>query len=200
MGSSFLLQCNFNPTYLPKNLPLFYKECLEAWSSFNIHHTPKTKDEVLDEVIWNNQYILINNKPVFKSNFIDAGFITKLRDILTNENKLKNWEFFRARNITASDYFLLMGIYTALPSDWKTEIMSDKTSGSRVKFPDLMSMNTKSVYWEIITKIQTSPTAQIKLNAAFDNTISHSDWQNNYLLPGYTRPLTPAPEFFNTKS
>ena len=98
---------------------------------------------------------------VFKSNFIDAGF-TKLRDILTNENKLKNWEFFRARNITASDYFLLMGIYTALPSDWKTEIMSDKTSGSRVKFPDLMSMNTKSVYWEIITKIQTPPTAQIK--------------------------------------
>ena len=64
--------------------------------------------------------------------------------------------------------------------------MSDKTSGSMVKFPDLMSMNTKSVYWEIITKIQTPPTVQIKLNAAFDNTISYLDWQNIYLLPGYT--------------
>lgn len=30
--NSFLIQCNFNPPRLPCKLPIFYKQCLEAWS------------------------------------------------------------------------------------------------------------------------------------------------------------------------
>ena len=34
VGTSFLFQCNFNPSRLPCKLPIFYKESLEAWSDF----------------------------------------------------------------------------------------------------------------------------------------------------------------------
>ena len=33
VGTSFLLQCNFDPLRLPCKLPIFYKECLEVWST-----------------------------------------------------------------------------------------------------------------------------------------------------------------------
>ena len=64
-GSSFLLQCNFSSSYLPDKLPFYYKECLQSWFSFNAH-TPATKRDVLNEVIWNNQYPLIDKQPIYK--------------------------------------------------------------------------------------------------------------------------------------
>ena len=34
VGSEFLLKCNFKLSSLPCKLPIFYKECLEAWCDF----------------------------------------------------------------------------------------------------------------------------------------------------------------------
>ena len=54
-----------NPSRLPCKLPTFYKECLEAWSDFNGNHDiVATKQDVLNEIIWNNQNLLIDKQSV----------------------------------------------------------------------------------------------------------------------------------------
>ena len=66
VGTSVLLQCNFTASRLPCELPIFYKERLEAWSDFNGNHDIKgTTQDVLNEIIWNNQNLLINKQSIY---------------------------------------------------------------------------------------------------------------------------------------
>ena len=112
VGTSFLLQCNFNPSRLPCKLPIFYKECVEAWSDFNGHHDIiATKQDVLNEIIWNNQNLLIDKQSIYNKRIKEVGFV-KLGDILSNNSKLKSWDAFRGRNLSLSDYLLLQGIFS----------------------------------------------------------------------------------------
>ena len=111
VGTRFLLQCNFTPSRLPCKLPIFYKECLEAWSVFNGNHDIiATKQDVLNEIVWNNQNLLINNQSIYNKRIKEAGFL-KLGDILSNGSKLKSWDAFREKNLSLSDYLLLQGIF-----------------------------------------------------------------------------------------
>ena len=99
VGTSFLLQCNFNPLRLPCKLPIFYKECLEAWSDFTGHHDIiATKLDVLNEIIWNNQNLLINKQSIYNKKIKEVGFV-KLGDILSDDCKLKSWDTFREKSL-----------------------------------------------------------------------------------------------------
>ena len=89
VGTSFLFQCNFNPSCLPCKLPVFYKECLEAWSDFNDNQDiVATKQAVLNEIIWNNQNLLIDKQSIYSKKIKEAGFL-KIGDNLSNGFKLK---------------------------------------------------------------------------------------------------------------
>ena len=72
VGSEFLLKCNFKLSSLPCKLPIFYKECLEAWSDFK-SCTPVTRQDILNEIIWNNQILLINKQSMFNKKIKEAG-------------------------------------------------------------------------------------------------------------------------------
>ena len=188
-GSSFLLQCNFKSSNLPSKLPIFYKECLEAWSDFNAH-TPTTKQEVLNEIIWNNQNLLINKQSIYNKKIKDAGFV-KLSDILSNNSKLKSWEFFRKNNLSLSDYLLLLGVFSAIPPRWKLLLKNEGTcnidptdkTASKDTFQDISTMNSKSIYSAMIKLIQIPPTVQFKFNSLY-NIPDILDWKNIYQLPG----------------
>ena len=65
VGSEFLLKCNFKLSSLPCKLPINYKKCLEAWSDFK-SCTPVKRQDILNEIIWNNQNLLINKQSIFK--------------------------------------------------------------------------------------------------------------------------------------
>ena len=45
-------------------LPPFYKQCFDAWSDLNTK-APTSLQEVVNEVIWNNKFLCVNNKSVF---------------------------------------------------------------------------------------------------------------------------------------
>ena len=58
-GGQFLLNCNFDLKYLNVRIPLiFYEKALLAWQSINLF-TPSSKEEILDEILWNNRFIRI---------------------------------------------------------------------------------------------------------------------------------------------
>ena len=95
VGSEFLLKCNFKLSSLPCKLPIFYKECLEAWSDFK-SCTPVTRQDISNEIIWKNQNLLINKQSMFNKKIKEAGFV-HLGNILSNDGKLKNWDVFEEK-------------------------------------------------------------------------------------------------------
>ena len=98
---------NLRTALLESKLPTFYKECLEAWSDFNGNHDIiATKQDVLNEIIWNNQNLVINKQSIYSKKIKEARFL-KLGDIVANGFKLKRWDAFREKNLlcqTISSY------------------------------------------------------------------------------------------------
>ena len=66
VGGSLLFQCNYNIEYLPlnENLPKFYRDIISHWQKIK-NTNPKTKGDVLNQIIWNNQFIRVNKSSVF---------------------------------------------------------------------------------------------------------------------------------------
>ena len=88
----FLMHCNFSVDDLPSYLPNFYKECFTVWcklSTFSV----STRKHVLEQVLWNNQFLRIDGKPVFCKKISSNGIIS-LGSILTKNGNRKPWIFF----------------------------------------------------------------------------------------------------------
>ena len=190
VGTSFLFRCNFNPSCLPCKLPIFYKECLEAWSDFNGNQDKvATKQDVVNEIIWNNQNLLINKQSINSKKIKEAGFL-KIGDILSNSLKLKSWDAFREKSLSLSDYLLLQGIFSAIPHNWKLLFKDGENTNNRNDetvsdddVQDITRMTSKSIYSTLVKRIQISPTAQSKFNSLY-NISGITDWKNIYQLPG----------------
>ena len=186
VGSEFLLKCNFKLSSLPCKLPIFYKECLEAWSDFK-SCTPVTRQDILNEIIGNNQNLLINKQSIFYKKIKEAGFV-HLGDILSNDGKLKNWDVFEEKSLSLSDYFLLLGVLSAIPPEWKLlkngdDVNQTDKTVSDLDVKDITCMNSKSIYLALVKRVQISPTAQSKFHSLY-NSSSILDWKNIYQLPG----------------
>ena len=65
VGGTLLFYCNYNVKYLTLNakLPAFCNEIILHWQEIN-NVIPKTKKDVLDQIIWINSFIKINNVSV----------------------------------------------------------------------------------------------------------------------------------------
>ena len=73
---------------------------------------------MLNEIICNNKSIRRDGRPLYR-NKIKNKAILRLGDILTlRDYKLKSWDQMKKNGITDAEYFLLMGIYNAIPKDW----------------------------------------------------------------------------------
>ena len=191
-GGKFFLYCNFNSSDLSDNLPSFYRECLNVWSKLTAKPA-ESREEVLRQILWNNQFVRINDKPVFNRRLFSKGIVF-ISDILTNNGKLKPWPSFAATGLTLVDFFSLLGIFDSLPSPWKSLISSN---GTPIVFhgPPVMqhtlflngksilldSINSKKLYWELVETTQVYPSARHKYTTLFHN--YSLDWETIYLIP-----------------
>jgi len=111
VGSEFLLKWNFKLSSPLCKLPIFYKECLEAWSDFKSctpYKTGHSKWDYLEQP----KPLLINKQSIFNKKIKEACFV-HLGDILSNDGKLKNWDVFEekispCRIISSYSEFLML--------------------------------------------------------------------------------------------
>ena len=97
-GDKFLLHCNYNSTDLPKCLPNFYNECFKAWADL-LSSEICSYEDVGNQILWNNQYLRIDNKPQFRKDLIEKG-IVQIKDIIFPNDDLKPWNFFEAKGLS----------------------------------------------------------------------------------------------------
>ena len=88
VGGELIFNCNFSLKTLPllSGLPLFYRQVLNAWQRI-VAHTPLSKNEVENEVFWNNKFVTIAGKSVFYRSWFEAG-VKYLKDVITEDGNL----------------------------------------------------------------------------------------------------------------
>ena len=86
IGGKSILYCNFDSRKLPIYLPDFYKECLDAWSDVSTTSVV-SYDDVVNQTIWNNEFILIENKSCYVKHLAVNG-IVKIGDLIPDNGKL----------------------------------------------------------------------------------------------------------------
>jgi len=64
VGGKCVFQCNFDNQTLSIALPIFLRECLQAWSSIT-NYDSSSYEGLMNQIIWNNKYILSGGKSIF---------------------------------------------------------------------------------------------------------------------------------------
>ena len=90
-------------------------EALEAWQKL-ICFTPETKEQILEEITWNNRFIKINGSSVFYRQWHDAG-ITKVGDIFKDGSFLTFNEFVSTFQIKTT-FLKHYGLCHTIPQEW----------------------------------------------------------------------------------
>lgn len=200
-GGKFLLHRNFSAADLPSCLPNFYRECFEVWCNLSVKPI-LSREQALNQLLWNNQFLRIGDKPSFNKKLFSKGLIS-LADILTNTSSLKPWTFFKAAGLNVNDYLLLFGLFSSLPLTWKKLINSkDETSAGtpannssnsrnvnlsyNLYLKDgtvpLDSITSSKLYWKLIEIIQVYPSPRHKFSTLFQNS-GDLNWDVIYQIP-----------------
>ena len=85
VGGTFLFQCKYDCKLLclSEYLPRFYKNIIAHWQKI-ASTDPQNKSEVLEQVIWNNRFLIVNKKSVYFPHWHQAG-VTHISDLLDTE-------------------------------------------------------------------------------------------------------------------
>ena len=77
--------------------------------------------------------------------------------LLNDTGKLKTWDVLQNKNITMTEYFLLMSVVDTIPFEWKTILIqqlqtahADRHNSKDVVFPT----SSRVLYWDLLKKIE----------------------------------------------
>ena len=182
VGGRLLFYCNLEYSKLAIDIPKYYKECLIAWSLLK-NSNPYSLDEIVNQLIWNNRFICIDNRSVFNRKLFSLG-LCKVGDLC---------EFICTKpHITESllnvlDLFYLKSLYHSLPPDWKKEVNSNVTQATNKTITFNMTaqadLSSKKIYNLLISKISRPPTAKKKFENQYASGTNILDWETIYTLP-----------------
>ena len=179
VGGKFILHCQFDTRKLPISLPVFYKDCLEAWSSLT-NKEVNSYEDIMSQVVWNNKHILCQGKSLYQA-FLHKSGIIKVGDLVSKDGLFLKSEKLLKAKITPNQLFFLMGIVDSLPSNWRSvkkgnifreALQFDENCIQlRIKgeLVDLTSTTSKLLYKEFCSHKATPPTAQAKLEDKYPN-------------------------------
>ena len=107
--------------------------------------------------------------------------------MLTEDNNFLTWYDLKAKGLQSKNFLFWQGIVDAIPTSWKqaskTGTVAQKTPSDPNSFTlplnsvkvDLLEVNTKKVYAELVSKLKERPTAQIRFEEMFPE--HNFDWK-----------------------
>jgi hypothetical protein len=139
---------------------------LSTWAKLN-YRKPTNVQDILQQHIWNNDLIKIDNKPVMYTRWQQAG-ITYIMDLLNNNGQIASINFLAKKyaiNIRQHTYNSLIH---SIPKEWKKTISnavnitgSTLKVTSRVQLGDknyeIDELTTKTIYYHLIINHKSQP-------------------------------------------
>jgi len=173
------------------NMPSFYKQLFQYW--FEIHsRPPEGPTEILDEILWYNKRILVDNRPVFFKTWNEHGIkrishILKSNGIFYTPLELNN---LYSINVNIMSYNSLKA---AVPSEWMQNIRNNPIDnyihsqdgdifvklGEKSK--NALSVTCKDFYEYFVQQKKERPTALYKWEEMYY--FADFDWNMLYCIP-----------------
>lgn len=120
VGGKLNLQCDFDCRNLPISKPGFYR-----LPGYMVHSHRKGKcsyEDIMNQLVWNNNYTLSDGKSLYHAFFHNTFGISKVGDLVSKDNIfLGNGKTLNSK-LTPSLYFLLLGVVSAIPNEWRSTI------------------------------------------------------------------------------
>ena len=164
-GGFLLFSCNYNI----KDLSItsqFCKELIHCWSEFRVMYA---EGEGWRYIIWNNQEIRVNNKPVFYEKY--AFGIHCVNDLVLDLDNVQS--FHRAaRNITRNNILMWTGLRLSVPSDlrhttYHLVITNPSFKYSNCSF-DVTKKKSKEYYTLLVSTKAQLPNHAVNLKREFN--------------------------------
>ena len=164
VGGTLLFYCNYNVKYLTLNvkLPAFYNEIILHWQEIN-NVIPKTKKGVLDQIIWNNSFIKINNTSVYFESWHQVG-VTKLSSLVDeNKTRLLSLHEFSEKFKIKCNFLQFIGLTSAIPGKWKNYLKEENQTNT-TNLIAIDKMTCKTIHRLLVENRDSNPpTAEKKL-------------------------------------
>ena len=122
MESSFSQKIFFPNTHVaaPEIMPKFYKNTLKTWEE--LHNDPILTISILEQCIWYNKFILIDNVTIKRTIRKDLF----MSDLFDEDGNLSTWQTFRDKMcLNNSEFFKWRQIIDAIPQRWKVTVRDD---------------------------------------------------------------------------
>jgi len=153
--------CCKNDVSFIKTLSPFYEQVLDAW--FKFYSTePKSIDELKHEVLWNNKFILIDQKPVLYKKWQKNG-VTHVQDLFQSGGKLLTHEELKNKYNIKVNILEYISLVKALPRKWlkaiRTSTISSNVKPWVITQESTKKLCTKRVYWSLLENIVKEPVA-----------------------------------------
>ena len=185
---SFYFMCNQPPT--TANIkPCFYKTVQHTWAHLTaIDERNLTSENIINQCIWNNRYITIENNS-FVWRLWKAAGIYKIGDIFTNGSFLNVNDYYVKYGIR-TNFLELLQIKQSVPFSWRMKLIESQNcvmfANDALSFPLLgesrllRKTKAKHIYTFFNLKPNFTPNGITRWNAIFPN-IQSEEWQNVFL-------------------
>ena len=157
VGETLLFHCNYDvkSLNLKERLPTFYRDVISHWQELN-NAVPTTKNDVLDQIVWNNRFIKINMASVYFQSWHRAG-IYKLSSLVDKESKqFLSFTAFEQKFGVRCNFLQYHGLLSAIPSDWKMYLKLEQQAAT-VNLPAIDKLTCKAIYKSLVDHQNFSP-------------------------------------------
>ena len=116
VGGPELFKCNYDIGHLnlSKCLPAFYHEIITFWQDV-IASNPKSKNDVLEQIVWNNKFIKSDKKSMYLQHWRYAG-ILKINDLFdTQQNCFPSFDSFRKKFNVRCNFLQYFALVNTIP-------------------------------------------------------------------------------------
>lgn len=117
VGEKFILNCIFRvEDIFPRITNRFVLDCCSAWGDLTFE---VTSTSFVDQVVWNNTFIKVDNQILFDKALLRSKVIY-VRDFYGEDgNPLVNVDFITKYNCGNFPFIKLNGIHCSIPVDWR---------------------------------------------------------------------------------
>ena len=106
---------------LMKHNSIFWRNIVRSWCIYNFF-TPTSIEEILNQQLWYNSFILVGGQPIYKKSLHTKG-ISLLRDIVNEDGNIMSIEqIVNKYQLDNQHVMLLNSIVAAVPQAWKTQL------------------------------------------------------------------------------
>ena len=165
VGGAFLFQCNYDCKLLclSEHLPRFYKDIITYWQKIAVS-CPQNKVEVLNQVIWNNRFLIVDKKSIYFPRWHQTGIIY-ISDLFDAEkNCFLSFNSLCEKYNAKFNFLQYYSMLSSVPASWKKLLNSSERPhiASVNSISDLLSC--KALYEKLLSlETLPPPTAEKKL-------------------------------------